>query len=124
MTLAPVKLTFLQPFTPQLAYAVLHLAPMLEESQPTETSIHLESAVGIMQRTVLSNDPHTLTLDVEEWPWDEVMSMIEGATVARNEAPTDSPLREAAQITLQFLANYISELQHAQAGERHILSIS
>lgn len=96
---------------------------MLEEGVMTETSIHLESAVAIMHRTVMNNDPHTLELEVESWPWEEVQNMLEGAKAARDEAPADSPLREAANITLQFLANLIGELQEAQTGERHIFSL-
>lgn len=118
-----VKLTFNTPLAPQLAYAVLHLEPMLEESETTETSIWLEAAVGIMRRTVLRNDPNALTLEAEEWPWEEVQDMIEGAQVARDEAPEGSLIKEAAHITLQFLANLLGESQEAQTGERHIISL-
>ncbi len=120
----PIQVTFLQPLAPQLAYAVLHLTPHLEDGELNENNMHLEGALAIMQRTAMSNAPHTLTLEVETRAWEEVMSMLEAAKAIRDEAPEGSPLREALLTTQQFLVAYKSALELRETGETHIVSVT
>lgn len=75
----PVQVAFLQPFAPQITYAVLNITPYLKSAELNEYNMRHEGAVATMKRTATSNDPHSLTLEVESREWDETMDMLEAA---------------------------------------------
>lgn len=77
-----------------------------------------------MHRTVLGNDPHTFTLEVEWRDWEEVVDMIEATQVIRKETPDGSHLTHALRLAQQFLIAYQGELQLRATGETHIISAS
>lgn len=119
----PVQVTFLQPFAPLTAYAVLHITSYLENAELNEYNMRLEGAAATMQRTVMGNDPHALTLEVESRDWEEAIDMLEAAQGVGDEAPEASPLKDALRITAQFLVAYKSALELRDTGEAYITSV-